>query len=184
MQAAQANAQTQACKRANSPIDRNTLNRMEYLLENKSLLDVLNKAQSNLFAARKLKFEKSSTWRNKSIPNESGVYALFEGKNKLIYIGETGNLRDRMNEINRTVNHSFRKQLGASRFGGIKSRKKFTDEVEKLLDTFFKEHLYVAFIEVNFGRLEIETFIISNHQELLLNAEKKRKKELKQILED
>lgn len=157
---------------------------MEYLLENRKLIEVLNKAQSNLFAAKKYKFQKSSTWRNEIVPNESGVYALFEGNDKLIYIGETGNLRDRMNEINRTVNHSFRKQLGASRFGGIKSRKKFTDEVENLLDTFFKDHLYVAFIEVNFGRLEIETFIISNHQELLLNSEKKRKTLLKQILED
>lgn len=157
---------------------------MEYLLENKNLFDMLKKAQSNLFASKKHKFQKSSTWRNEIVPNESGVYALFEGKDKLIYIGETGNLRERMNEINRTVNHSFRKQLGASRFGGIKSKKKFTDEVENLLDTFFKDHLYVSFIEVNFGRLEIETFIISNHQELLLNAEKKRKKELKQILED
>lgn len=157
---------------------------MEYLLENNNLIEVLTKAQENLFAAKKYKFEKSSIWREVSIPNESGVYALYEGNDKLIYIGETGNLRERMNEINRTVNHSFRKQLGASRFGGIKSKKKFTEDIENLLDTFFKDHLYVSFIEVNFGRLEIETFIISNHQELLLNSEKKRKKELKQILED
>ena len=88
---------------------------------------------------------------------------------------ETGNLQDRMGDLNRTVNHSFRRQLGATRFGGIKSRKKFEDEVEKLLDDFFSENLYVAFIPVNFGRLEIETFLIAKHQKQLLNAEKKRK---------
>jgi hypothetical protein len=156
----------------------------EYLLDDLKLIEVLSKAQTNLFTAKKHKFKNNNIWRKTTILNVSGVYALFEGTDKLIYVGESGNLRDRMNEINRTVNHSFRKQLGASRFGGIKSRKKFTDEVENLLDTFFKDHLYVSFIEVNFGRLEIESFIISNHQELLLNAEKKRKKELKQILED
>lgn len=156
----------------------------KYLLDEKKLIELLLKAQSNLFSSKKHKFEKSSYWRNEIIPNKSGVYALYEGTDKLIYIGETDNLRDRMNEINRTVNHSFRTQLGVSRFGGIKSRQKFTDNVEILLDTFFKDHLYVSFIEVNFGRLEIETFIIGNHQKLLLNAKKKRKKELKQILEN
>jgi GIY-YIG catalytic domain len=157
---------------------------MEYLLKNKTLFEILTNAQSNLFGSKKYKFEKSSNWRQTTIPNEAGVYALYEGTEKLIYVGETGNLRERMNEINRTVNHSFRKQLGANRFGGIKSKKKFPDDIEALLDIFFKEHLYVSFIEVNFGRLEIETFIIGNHQDLLLNSEKKRKKELKQILED
>jgi hypothetical protein len=57
---------------------------MEYLLEHKNILAVLNKAQLNLFAARKHKFEKSSTCRNEAIPNESGVYKLFEGEEKLI----------------------------------------------------------------------------------------------------
>ena len=104
-----------------------------------------------------------------------GVYALYEDNQILLYIGETGNLRARMNEINRTVNHSFRKELGFTRFDGIKSKKKFEDNVELKLDDFFEQNLYVSFIEVNFGRLEIETFIITNHQTLLLNSIKKRK---------
>lgn len=33
----------------------------------------------------------------------------------------------------------------------------------------------MSFLEVNFGRLEIETFIITNYQKDLLNSEKKRK---------
>ena len=152
---------------------------MEYLLENKQLLNVLLQAQANLFAAEKFKFEKSNIWRNRLIPAEAGIYALFEGRDKLLYIGETGNLRDRMGEINRTVNHTFRKQLGSTRFGGIKSSKKFSNDIEAQLDNFYTENLYVSFIEVNFGRLEIETFIISNHQELLLNSEKKRKPTVK-----
>lgn len=80
-----------------------------------------------------------------------------------------------MNEINRTVNHSFRKQLGHLKFGRIKSRQKYDLEIESKLDLFFAEELYVAVIEVYFGRLEIEAFLISNHQELLTNSISKRK---------
>lgn len=80
-----------------------------------------------------------------------------------------------MGDLNRTVNHSFRKQLGAARFGGIKSRKKFSDDVEKQLDKFFAERVYVSFMQVSFGRLEIETFLIDKHQNKLLNGVKIRK---------
>ena len=148
---------------------------MKYLLNNNDLNEVLSTSEKNLFSSEKIKFKKDKTWRDNSIPSKPGVYALYEGTEKLLYIGETGNLRARMNEINRTVNHSFRKQLGFTRFEGVKSRKKFNVDVEQKLDLFFDENLYVSFIEVNFGRLEIETSIISNHQTLLLNSEKKRK---------
>ncbi|WP_339658170.1 GIY-YIG nuclease family protein [Flavobacterium frigidarium] len=148
---------------------------MKYHFENSDLYERLKQAEIDLFSSEKLKFKKDKNWREISIPDKPGVYALYEDNHKLLYIGETGNLRARMNEINRTVNHSFRKELGFTRFEGVKSKKKFDDNVELKLDTFFEENLYVSFIEVNFGRLEIETFIITNHQTLLLNSIKKRK---------
>lgn len=148
---------------------------MKHNLPTEELLDVLHLAQENLLTAERIKFEKSAEWRKNKIPNFPGVYALFERNNKLLYIGESGNLRERMNEINRTVNHSFRKQIGHIKFNGIKSSKKFDSEVEEKLDLYFKEELYVAYIEVCFGRLEIEEFLISNHQQLITNSVKKRK---------
>lgn len=148
---------------------------MNFNSPNEKLLDLLYLAQEQLLRAERIKFEKNKTWRENKIPNSPGVYALFEKNNKLLYFGESGNLRERMNEINRTVNHSFRKQLGHLKFGGIKSSKKYSDEIESKLDLFFAEELYVAFIEVYFGRLEIEAFLISNHQELLTNSISKRK---------
>lgn len=154
---------------------------MEINIPSDMLLDVLQLAQENLLRAEKIKFEKCKEWRQNKIPSSPGVYALFEKNNKLMYIGESGNLRDRMNEINRTVNHSFRKQIGFLRFNGVKSSKKFDLSVEEKLDKFFAEELYVAFIEVYFGRLEIEEFLISNHQQFLTNSVKKRK--LKTVME-
>ena len=139
------------------------------------LLNTLHLAQEKLLRAERHKFIKSAEWRQNTIPDSPGIYALFEKENKLLYIGESGNLRKRMSEINRTVNHSFRKQIGHQKFNGIKTSKKFSDLVESKLDEFFNEELYVAFIEVYFGRLEIEAFLIYNHQQFLINSMSERK---------
>ncbi|GGF06415.1 GIY-YIG nuclease family protein [Flavobacterium limi] len=154
---------------------------MNFKIASEEILDVLHLAQENLLRAERIKFEKCKHWRKNKIPNSPGVYALFEKDNKLLYIGESGNLQDRMNEINRTVNHSFRKQIGFLRYNGVKSSKKYDADIETKLDTYFAEELYVAFIEVYYGRLEIEEFIISNHQDYLINSVKKRK--LKTIMD-
>jgi hypothetical protein len=148
---------------------------MNFNIASTEILEVLHLAQENLLRAEKIKFEKSKEWRENKIPNAPGVYAFFEKGNKILYIGEIGNLKKRMDEINRTVNHSFRKQIGFLRFNGIKSSKKYDLDIETKLDSFFAEEIYVSFIEVYFGRLEIEEFIISNHQQFLTNSVKKRK---------
>lgn len=81
-----------------------------------------------------------------------------------------------MSEINRTVNHTFRSQIGYLRYGGFKSKKKFTDDIEILLDEYFATKMFVSFLPVNFGRLELETYLISKYQKGLINSVKKRKK--------
>ncbi len=147
----------------------------KYYLEKNILNETFLKAENELLNSNRLKFKKSKYWRNDNIPNESGIYAIFNEKDELMYIGESGNINARMNEINRTVNHSFRKQLGAEMFGGIKSRKKFKSNVEQALDDYFDKYIYISFLPVNFGRLELETYLINKHQEKLYNSEKKRK---------
>lgn len=148
---------------------------MEYFLKEEDLKQLKVKAENNLLNSEKIKFKKCKIWRKNNVPNLAGIYAVFNEKMDLIYIGESGNLRDRMNEINRTVNHSFRKQFGHKYFGGIKSKKKFDERVEKLLDDYFDEKLYISFLVVNFGRLEIETSLITKYQNKLYNSVKKRK---------
>ncbi len=148
-----------------------------YKTTNEDLIAILKTAESSLLYSGKIKFETSATWRNQFVPDFPGVYALFD-QNELLYIGETGNLRKRMSDICRTVNHTFRKQLARKKFGADKKLKKFDEELELLLDTFFAENLYINFIEVNFGRTEIEEHLISRNQKSLLNSEKKRKLKL------
>ena len=148
---------------------------MIYFLKEKQLDEVLKNAEDDLFKSPMIKFKKCRFWRKDNVPNIAGIYALFNENGKLLYIGESGNMRERMNEINRTVNHSFRKQFGHIEFGGIKSKKKFDDDVETLLDNYFDKKLHASFLPVNFGRLEIETYLISKYQEKLYNSIKKRK---------
>lgn len=148
---------------------------MKYKLSQNELNTVLIKAETKLFDSPRIKFKKCKNWRNDNVPNESGIYAIFENDDELIYIGESGNLKERMNEINRTVNHSFRKQFGHLRYNGIKSKKKFSNNVEIQLDEYFANNLYVSFLPINFGRLEIETYLISKYQEKIINSIKKRK---------
>ncbi|MBY8961802.1 GIY-YIG nuclease family protein [Flavobacterium sp. D11R37] len=144
-------------------------------LKENVLAEQLEHSRKMLINGSKIKFKKCRLWRLDNIPSVPGVYAFFDADGNILYVGESGNLRERKNEVNRTVNHSFRRQIGSVKFQGIKSGNKFCGEVESQLDDYFSTYLYVSFIEVNFGRLEIETYIITYYQELLLNSVKKRK---------
>lgn len=152
---------------------------MEYLLTSTTLHQLLNDAEQHILTSPKFKFERLLAWRKQTVPDHPGVYVLFEktaDAYSLIYVGETGNLRERMNDICRTVNHTFRRQLGHKRFAQPKPKKqKFNSETESALDAFMDEYLYVSFLEVNFGRTEIETYLVTKYQNQLLNSETKRK---------
>ena len=144
-------------------------------LEEKELYLNLILAENQLLKSSKIKFERNLIWRQKNFSKVPGIYALFEKKENLIYIGETGNLFKRISDITRTVNHTFRKQIGKVKFNGIKSSKKYNPEIEELIDKYFDDELFISFIEVNFGRLEIETYLIDKFQNQIINSEKKRK---------
>lgn len=147
---------------------------INYIVSEQDLNNIFHLAEMALLNGKKLKFERTKKWRDENIPDHPGVYALFE-KDALLYIGETGNLRARMSDICRTVNHTFRRKLGQKKFGGDKVKYKYDNETEVLLDLFFDNELYLAYIEVDFGRLEIETHLVGKFQKMLFNSEKKRK---------
>lgn len=139
----------------------------------KNFIDVENR----LFDRNnRIKFERTSKWRNKHLTNKEVIYALFKDE-QLIYIGETGDLKKRMSDITRTANHTLRKKIGGKVFNVFleKDKGKFNDYVEEKIDKYFDEKLYLSFVEVNFGRLEIETFLVTQHQDKIFNSLKKRK---------
>jgi hypothetical protein len=101
--------------------------------------------------------------------NQPGVYTIFVD-DLFVYVGETGNLKGRMRDLRQTRNHTFRRSLGETLFHtrpGFEfatKKKNFPDHIEKELDAYMCEHIFVASIHVVFGRMEIEESLIQNHK--------------------
>ncbi|HMM52582.1 MAG: hypothetical protein LC130_16785 [Bryobacterales bacterium] len=95
------------------------------------------------------------------VPSTPGIYAIYE-KGELIYVGESGCLKERIGDLFRTKNHSLRRSLGAERFrhfpGFVPATTKqdFTAEVEAALNSLYQNCLSILIVPVEFGRKEIE----------------------------
>lgn len=111
--------------------------------------------------------------------NTSGVYLFFED-NKPCYVGETGNLKKRMNDLRNTKNHTLRRNFGHkyffnhNEFFKATSKLSFNPEIEILLEKLMNEKLSVSLLPVEFGRKEFEEFICSKYE--LLNKYNLRSK--------
>ena len=139
-------------------------------------IDFLKKIINN--PENRIIVELTSEWRNENFgdKNKPGVYAVFRD-HKVIYVGETGNIKKRMADLGRTYNHSLRRAIGAERFGKkVKSNEKYNDHQEKKLDEYFRKQLQVSFVEVDLGRKELEEELIKEYgKEQLYNARERRK---------
>ncbi|OPC25366.1 hypothetical protein BAX95_00185 [Elizabethkingia meningoseptica] len=110
--------------------------------------------------SEKKKIELSRSWAN-SFPNEAAVY-IFREDGEICYVGETGSIQGRMNDILNTKNHTLRRNLGNHYFSELpnyekpSSRKGFCEEIEILLNEKIITDLTVSYILVDLGRKELE----------------------------
>jgi hypothetical protein len=126
------------------------------------------------------KIQMDKTWLP-SIPSEAGVYVLRE-EGKIVYVGETGNLRGRMKDLLDTRNHSVRRTIGKKLFSsenGFKeatTKVKFPNHIEVMVNTHFLTNLSIAYLCVTLGRKELEELIEQEiDRSLRLNKRGKRK---------
>lgn len=142
----------------------------------KQIVNFVEDFEKDLFTVEKIAFDFNRNWSSK-FPNEPGIYAIFD-IDKLVYIGETANLKERMKEVKRTYNHSFRRSLGKFLVEGSKVVKgKFEETLELKLNDYYLDRIRFAYKELNFGRLEVESHIIHRHHKNgLLNSIGKRNK--------
>ena len=123
----------------------------EYLIKLEN--DLLNNSE-------KLEIELSRNWAN-SFPNEAAVY-LFREDGEICYVGETGSIKGRMNDILNTKNHTLRRNIGNHYFSDLpnyekpSSRKGFCEEIETLLNEKIITNLTVSYVLLNLGRKELE----------------------------
>jgi excinuclease UvrABC nuclease subunit len=94
-------------------------------------------------------------------PSKPGCY-IFRDKSKVIYVGETGNLKGRMQDILDTRRHVLRRTIGNRVFNSIEGwvkateRIKFIDTIEAMLDDHFRTNLTIAAMPISLGRKELE----------------------------
>jgi len=123
----------------------------------KYLLELENKL---LKKSEKHSIQLTRQWAKK-FPSEAAVY-LFREDGEICYVGETGNLKGRMTDILNTQNHTIRRNLGYSHFSELanyekaSSRKKYSDDIEILLNKRIENNLTLSFIVTDLGRKELE----------------------------
>jgi predicted GIY-YIG superfamily endonuclease len=128
--------------------------------------ELVNECERLLLSGNKIKFSFDKNWSN-NFTKLAGVYAVF-CNDDILYIGESASIKERMKEIKRTINHSFRKKLGKHLYKDAALNKgKFADEIEKLLNEYYITNIYVSFVEITFGRIEIEEELIKRNANLL-----------------
>lgn len=141
---------------------------MKAIPTEKEIVEIVSTIETDLLSKPKLDFSTDSKWKE-HFPKESGVYAVFENS-KLIYIGETSELRARMGDLRRTYNHTLRNKLGVLRLKSEREGNKFSDEVENKLDAYMEKNISITFHALSFGRIEVESRLVQKHKNKLLNS--------------
>ena len=108
-------------------------------------------------------------WNKAIIPNSPGIYRVLNVDGKLIYIGESSNIKERyVKQHNKdTYSSALRRHiateiLGLQLIDGRRLLKENDDSVDEYLSK-----CSIAYMKVLFGRFELEKFLIENHSPLL-----------------
>lgn len=133
----------------------------------------IKEVEHRVLNSRRTRVSFEYNW-TKGFTDKPGIYGVYD-KGKLVYVGETANLKARMKEFKRTYNHSLRRLLGVHLFNEKKgSNGKFEPHIEEKLDKYYKDYLEIVLVPVDFGRLEIESYLIRKYERELLNKNQKR----------
>lgn len=124
---------------------------------------------------------KFSLLRNQCDEENAGVYCFFID-DELKYIGESGCIKKRINDLLNTKNHTFRRSLGELYFSSNKlytkasSTSSYHQDIEILLGEKMNTHISFSFIPMKIGRKEFEEWFQEHFKEFeFLNKRKKRK---------
>jgi hypothetical protein len=106
----------------------------------------------------------------------AGVYCIWEstgGRSRPIYVGESDNLRRRIQQLHRLTKHTFARKFAVRRARKVKFRptkevvlrfsKRRTDEIEMNLAERYAKQLRLGWTETTFGRREIEESLVRRY---------------------
>lgn len=139
-------------------------------LSTKKIRSIIAEIEEELLNQTKLPFRYDTTWKNE-FPEEPGVYAAFE-KGKLVYLGQTAELRSRISDIRRTYNHTLRKKIGLFRLMGVIEKNKFSDDLENKSTQYMIKNFSFTHVPIHFGRLEIESGLVRKYEGAIVEFKK------------
>lgn len=146
-----------------------------------NVLNYLTDLKAKLFNVDNWKeIELNRQWTS-TIPSKAGVYVLKHGE-EIVYVGETGNLKGRMNDLLDSRHHTIRRTIGKKLYSHYPdfiqatTKIKFPDKYERLLNEHICKNLKIAYLTVELGRKELEEIIEQEIKtEIKLNKRGKRK---------
>ena len=142
-----------------------------------------NEVQENfeeLLKEGEIKILKSvfTNWFDTKIISKPGLYIVKDKADKLIYIGESSDIGERIKtHSGRTYFSALRRHIGTDILGfnlqEIKGKKRyFTETEDKKVTEFLKTCKSIVF-PVAFGRYELEEYLIKKHKPLLNRKDNK-----------
>ncbi|WP_445764134.1 GIY-YIG nuclease family protein [Yeosuana sp.] len=134
--------------------------------------DILKQGETKLF---KTTFQ---PWFNLTTISNAGLYLVKDKSDRLIYIGESSDVGERITtHSGRTYFSALRRHIGTEILGFQlkeinKKKRYFSDSEDKKVTDFIRSCKATVFA-VNFGRYELEEYLIKKHRPLLNRKDNK-----------
>lgn len=144
------------------------------IADQKGLWNEVQKNYQELLKEGETKIIKSvfTPWFDTKTTSSAGLYLVKDKSEKLIYIGESSDIGDRIKtHSGRTYFSALRRHIGTEilnfELQEIKGKKRyFTDTEDKKVTEFLKTCKAIVF-PIAFGRYELEEYLIKKHKPLL-----------------
>jgi predicted GIY-YIG superfamily endonuclease len=134
--------------------------------------DILKQGETKLF---KTTFQ---PWFNLKTISNAGLYLVKDKSDRLIYIGESSDVGERIStHSGRTYFSALRRHIGTEILGfqlkEINKKKRYFSDSEDKKVTDFLSSCKATVFAVNFGRYELEEYLIKKHRPLLNRKDNK-----------
>ncbi|WP_427180024.1 GIY-YIG nuclease family protein [Paenibacillus sp. TC-CSREp1] len=127
------------------------------------------KVEAQLSKCEKIQIYGVSSWSS-TLPKLPGIYVVWNRDNKIVYVGETSNIQERMNDLKDTRHHTLRRAVGHMEFSKepdfhkANSKVKFLPLIEKMVTEFFKINLSLTYCATKIGRKEFEEYLVKKYE--------------------
>ena len=155
--------------------------RKQFKIDNHNgLWDLVQKQHTDLIMEGESQILRATfvPWFDTRIVSVAGLYMVRDNSNKLIYIGESSDIGERITtHSGRTYFSALRRHIGTEILGydlkEIQGKKRYFSDSEDRQVTAFLKTCNVTLFPVSFGRFELEEYLIRKNKPLLNRKDNK-----------